>query len=141
MKGLSTLVRLHRSRLDETRVRLAGLENMRGDFCRRHQSLGDELANESDCVRSSPQSAWSYAAYRESVEARRDRLNASIAEIEAEMITVKEALSAAFREYKKHEVVLERRTRELESQEQRRMRIVEVVLCIVMHRRVSRDAT
>lgn len=139
MKGLSTLVRLHRSRLDETRVRLVGLENMRDDFRRRHQLLGDELSKESDCVRSAPQGAWSYAAYRESIEARRDRLNDSIAEIEAEMITVKQALSAAFREYKKHEVVLERRTRELEKQEQRRLRIVEDEIGIEIHRRVSRS--
>lgn len=139
MKGLRTLVRLHRSRLDETRVRLTGLEKMRDDFRRRHQSLGDELAKEADGVRSAPEGAWSYAAYRESIEARRDRLNASIAEIETEMTTVKEALSEAFREYKKHEVILERRTHELEKRAQRRMRIVEDEIGLEIHRRASRN--
>ena len=85
MKGIDSLIRLHKWRLDEERRRLLELENMVLDFDRRLEVLDAELAHEAEVATRSLDAGVGFGGYAAAVRDRRERLVQSRAEIEAEV--------------------------------------------------------
>lgn len=119
MKGIDSLIRLHKWRVDEERRRLAALESMAFDFARRLEALEAELQHEAAVAGSSIDAGISFGGYAAGMRSRRERLIQSREEVEAEIVNVREMVSRAFQELKRYEIVAEDRRRRAALKEKR----------------------
>lgn len=114
MTPFNSLVRISRWHLDEKRQKLAELERLaerlRGDLARLDEGIAAEqkLAEQDDMARRA------YPTFLEAETKRRQRLEKSIADVEAEIEAAREEVGDAFRDLKKYELA--------ESNEQARVR-------------------
>lgn len=121
MKGLAQLIRLHRWRLNEKRQKVAELELLREGFQQKLRDLESEVAREQKVAGAQPEQAITYGSYATAVIDRREKLNASLKELESAMAILLEQVSEAFREYKKYDLIQtrnERLARKLEDRQQ-----------------------
>ncbi len=121
MKGLAQLIRLHRYKLDEKRMKVAELECLRENFQAKLRELEAEVASEQRLAAAKPEEAITYGAYVTAVIDRREKLNASLKGLESAMATALEEVSEAFREFKKYDLIQtrnERLARKLEDRQQ-----------------------
>lgn len=124
MKGLPTLIRLHRWRLDEKRKQLAALERLAAKLREQRRRLEEELRAEQDVARSLTGAEFTYAAYAKAVVQRRETLARSIAEAEGQIERVMAEVTEAFRELKRYEVAQANRERAAEEEAARREQAV-----------------
>lgn len=104
-RGLDKLVRLHRWKLEEQRKRLVELELLVQEFRNQIAALDDEVRHEGAIAASDHEAARVLPTYLEAVAMRREKLAASIFEVEREMNEVNETVLESFQELKKYEVV------------------------------------
>jgi flagellar FliJ protein len=119
MKGIPTLIRMHRWRLEEMRRELGELEGLHADLRRRRENLEQELRAEQQLAASSPEWSYTYSGYATSYMHRRDKLEESIREVEATLVDARERVRDAFQEVKKYELVEERTRRRIEAENAR----------------------
>jgi chromosome segregation ATPase len=124
VKGLPTLIRLHRWRLDEKRKQLAALERLAAKLREQRRRLEEELRAEQDVARSLTGAEFTYAAYAKAVVQRRETLPRSIAEAEGQIERVMAEVTEAFRELKRYEVAQANRERAAEEEAARREQAV-----------------
>ena len=120
MKALGTLIRLHRQRLDEKRIRLVELEIEREALNARVVRLAVELESEGRAAAASYEAGRAFPSYAERVAAERRSLADQIATLDAEIVELGEAVFAAYRELKKYEVGRDLREHREKSAEARR---------------------
>ena len=134
MKGLKSLIRLHKWELEEERKVLAKLLAERQNLTNRIQSLRDEMATER---RNANNLHWyfSYPPYADVMNDRIEAWNASLFELDDRVSEAEERVSNAFKEMRKFEIALENQL-ELERQEaERRDQIVLDEIALNAHRR------
>ena len=107
MKGIESLIRLHKWRVDEERRRLVALESVALDFDRRLDALVAEFRHESAVASGSIDAALGFGGYASGMRERRERLIQSKEEIEAEIASVRDLVSRAFEELKRYEILAE----------------------------------
>ncbi|HZT87293.1 MAG TPA: flagellar FliJ family protein [Stellaceae bacterium] len=112
MSALKTLIRTHRWQLDERRRYLVDLETLaarlRADAVRLHE----EAEAEARAAGLSPEAATAYPGFVRSLIERRRQLDRSVAEVDAQIAEARLAVSAAFEELKRYELVAANRERE-----------------------------
>lgn len=119
MKTLSTLVRLHRFRLDERRREQGELERLVAGFNDEIERLATEVVTEQSVAAASLEAGFGYGAYAQGVIERRERLELSLAQAEARLAEAVDKVNAAFREAKRHELLLAERRRQRAAEEAR----------------------
>ena len=119
MKGLAQLIRLHRWKLDEKRQKVGELELLREAFQQKLRDLESEVAREQKVAGARPEEAITYGGYATAVIDRREKLNASLKELESAMAMLLEEVSEAFREYKKYDLIQTRNERLARKREDR----------------------
>ena len=107
MKGLPTLIRLYRWRLDEKRRMFADLERLLAGFHTQLECLEAELRAEQELAAGSDEGRYAYPTYAEAVIGRREALLRSIAEVGGAIAKAREEVAAAFEEVKTYEIVEE----------------------------------
>jgi flagellar export protein FliJ len=123
VKGLATLIRLGRLKLDGERKRLAALEEQAARLAAEVARFERELAAESELAAQSVDGAVAYSRYlAANIAARRD-LAASIEGLQGQIATVRSSIAEAYREVKAYELVAENRRRAQRKSEMRRERI------------------
>ncbi len=105
MKGLDSLIRLHRWQLDEKRRHLVELEVLSQRLAAQIRELEVEIKNEQQVAGSSTEAAMTYGDYARAVIGRREKLDASLAELQSQGVVAKEEVAEAYRELKKFELV------------------------------------
>lgn len=135
MKGIDGLIRLHRWKLDEKRQILAELERLAARLRQELVDLEHEVADEQKIAASSTDAMATYGQYANAVIARRAKLNQSLSEIEERMRAALEAVTDAFRELKKYELVKARRDKTAQDQEKRQQQAVLDELGLALYRR------
>lgn len=136
MKGLPSLIRLHRWQLEEERKILARLLATR-------QELEDQVQNvRTDVARERKNAAsleWSFAfpPYADAAQARVDELNRKIAELDVSVAQAEERVSDAFKELKKYETALENQLERERVEAERKQQIVLDEIALNAHRRKS----
>jgi len=116
MKALATLLRVHRLRLDEQGRVMQDLQALKSQIEGEIVRLENELRAEQDTARQSTVASFAFAAYSARNREQRERLKASLADIEAKIEIARSELAAIFREVKTVENVqagLERRRLEV----------------------------
>ncbi len=140
MKALTSLVRLHRLRLDEKRKFLGELERRRADLIRRQQDMRDELRAEKAAALASLEAGSTFPAYFAAFEARRDQAASLLVEIDHRIEAASADLAESFRDLKKHETVLTNRKERARKEAARRERIELDDIGIDIHRRRTRES-
>ena len=119
MKGLAQLIRLHRWRLDEKRQKVAELETFREGLQQKLRDLASEITSEQEVAGARPEEAITYGGYAIAAIDRREKLNASLKELESAMTLLLEEVSDAFREFKKYDLIQTRNERLARKREDR----------------------
>ncbi len=135
MRGLKTLIRLHRWQLDETRRKLDDLERLRAGLETQSHRLEAELRDEQHHAARSLEGGYAYPGFVETVIARRATLAQSMAEVEASVEKTHEELSAALERLKTYEVAEEREQVRSHAIAARRERLHLDEVAIEIHRR------
>ena len=120
MKSRQALIRLHKWQVDDIRRRLGELEVMRRDFEDKRTELEATLADERRIGETSPIGAYAYPSFAKAMTERRQKLEASIKNIEQEIESTKAALGDAYRELKKIEVLEENSKKKQRAEKTRR---------------------
>jgi flagellar biosynthesis chaperone FliJ len=137
MRALSTLIKVHRHALDEKRRALTDLENLRADLIGQRDKLDADLVREQDVAKQVECGAFAYAGFHQGYLQRRDRLMASLSELETRIAAAQQDVSEAYQDVKRHEIALAARQRKQREEEERRAQNVLDEVSLDMHRRRS----
>jgi flagellar FliJ protein len=137
MRTLSTLIKMHRHALDEKRRALTDLENLRADLIGQREKLNADLLREQEVAKKTESGAFAYAGFHQGYLQRRERLAASLAELETRIAAAQEEVSAAYQDVKRHEIALAARQRKQREEEERRAQNTLDEISLEMHRRRS----
>ena len=108
MKSRETLIRLKKFQVDEKRRRVTQIEGMIADFQRMSAELEREIQTEQDRAGINDPTHFAYPTYAKASNQRKDNLKRSIEELRVQLDDAKAALSEAFEELKKVELLDER---------------------------------
>lgn len=125
MRGLTTLIRLHKSAVDDRRRVLAALREQRQNLVDELETLERDLLREQAVAAGALEASLTYAGFARHVIGERERLNRAIAVMDGEIARAEDALAEAFQELKRYELALEeqqrRRAEELKRHETQRL--------------------
>lgn len=119
MKGLDTLIRMHKWQLDEKRRGVVALEQFADKLRRERQKLLLDFEDEKQAASRAPEAAFTFEAYARSVKDRLARLERSLDKILDELEAARAALSEAFQEVKRYEIAQSNRDRKQREAERR----------------------
>ncbi|MBV9522237.1 MAG: flagellar FliJ family protein [Alphaproteobacteria bacterium] len=141
MSALSTLIRANRWKIDEQRRQLGELERLAERLREESVRLEQELTSEQQVAAASLEAGYSYPGYARELIERRRKLANSLAEVEGQMTTAREALAEAFREMKRYEITAANRMKRERIAAERRQRIAqdEVAMQTFRRRAASSD--
>lgn len=108
MKSRETLIRLKKFQVDEKRRKVAQIEGMIAEFERIAGDLEREIKTEQDRAGIHDPAHFAYPTYAKAAIQRRENLKRSADELKGQLNDAKEALSEAFEELKKVELLDER---------------------------------
>ncbi len=108
MKSRETLIRLKKFQVDEKRRKVAQIEAMIAEFERMATELEREIRLEQERAGIHDPAHFAYPTYAKAAIARRENLKRSASELRAQLEDAKLALSEAFEELKKVELLDER---------------------------------
>jgi hypothetical protein len=111
MKSRETLIKLHRFKADEAKTKLAGLESIRADLGRKVTELDNHLSEEGRRATENDIGRFAYPSFARSIRERKEKLAASIAEIERSIAEARIELQEAFQDLKKFELAEEARVK------------------------------
>jgi flagellar export protein FliJ len=108
MKSRETLIRLRKFQADEKRRRVAQIEGMIADFDRMSADLEREINTEQERAGIHDPTHFAYPTYAKAAIVRRDNLKRSADELKVQLEDARMALTEAFEELKKVELLDER---------------------------------
>jgi flagellar protein FliJ len=114
MKGLPSLIRLHKWELEEERKALARLLSARQSLANQIQRIKGDMARERENA-DNLQWFFAYPPYADVMNTRLEAMYASLSELDDQVAAAEELVSDAFKELKKFEIALENQL-ELERQ-------------------------
>jgi flagellar FliJ protein len=120
MKAIDGLIRLHRWKLDEKRLKLAELERLVAHLQEERRKLDEVMVEERAIAAGSTEAGYSFGPFTAEVIERRKRIQQSLAETEGQMQAAHDEVADAFRELKKFDIVKSRDMRAAEDRERRR---------------------
>ena len=103
MTAKTTLIRLHKYKVDQVRQKLAGLEAMKAELMVRRSQLDETLERERIRAKDSDIGRIAFPTFLKSVRDRQANLQRSADELEEQIAGVREELGEAFRELKTFE--------------------------------------
>lgn len=136
MKGLDTLIRLHRQRLDEKRLGRVALEEQRDALVATANGLDRELEAEQRTAAESLEARYTFDAYVERMIARQRAVARKIATVDDTLIKADDEIAAAFQELKRYEISLDARRTQARTTQARRDRMQLDEIGANQHRRV-----
>ena len=124
MKGLKTLIRLHKSEVDERRRRLTELQSMAEGLEEERRRFEERVLEEQRVASLSLETSLTYAAFARQVIDRREQYAAAKREVERRIALAEAAVTEAFQELKRFELAEEDRVR----REQARLKHAEALM-------------
>jgi flagellar FliJ protein len=123
MKAIDGLIRLHRWKLDEKRLKLAELERLVVHLQDELRKLADVVVEERAIAANSAEAGYAFGPFAAEAIERRKRIQQSLAEAEGQMEAAHDEVAEAFRELKKFDIVKSRDLRAAEDRERRREQV------------------
>ena len=135
MSALETLIRVHRWQLDERRQQLGELDRLADKLRLERRRLDEEDAAEQRAAALSHEASLAYPSYAAALRDRRAKLDASIAEVDDQILRARDALAEAFQEVKRYELAASNRAKRARDALTRKQTIEQDEIAIQMHRR------
>lgn len=135
MRGLPSLIRLHKWQLEEQQRQLAQLEGLQQQFVGRIRILDAEVAAESAAAGAASETGHVLGGYIQASLQRRRNLEQSAAGVQSQIDDVREQVAEAFQELKRFELAHEQNLTRERKTAKRRERVQEDELGINMFRR------
>ncbi len=135
MSGLDQLLRLQKWTLDEKRRQATDLEALIEKLRQDISDLDRDVAREIAAAQQSIDLQRGLPAYRKIMQERRERIELSIANVQAELQRLQDEIAEAFGELKKTEQAIENRKQRQRQKESRREQIASDEMGIDLHRR------
>jgi flagellar export protein FliJ len=107
MKGLKTLIRLEKNRLDALRKDLALLENEKEQFEQFSQQLLDQLHAELQAAESMAEMRGFFGDFSSRIKKQRQQIAQHVAGLERRMAAIRDQMADIFSQMKKYEIALE----------------------------------
>jgi flagellar export protein FliJ len=104
MKGRQILIRLNEREVDDKRRRLAELDRLLDQLKLQAQNLESDLLVEQKRAAADYEAGMTYGAYSQAIILRREKLAASIADLEQKVLDARDDLAESFQELKKFEI-------------------------------------
>lgn len=120
MKGLSTLIKLHKRTLDELRRSMASLENQKEQLQLAIKKMQEELEAELVLAGKQPEMANFFGEFSKRIKTRQDMLRQEIRSLDTQIIKLNDEIAAAFAELKKFEIAKENAMRRAREEEARK---------------------
>lgn len=135
MRKLSQLIRLHKSKLEGRRRKVAELEELFDGLMGEVRGLEESALREGRMVSDAPDSGFTLGGFLQNTRERKARILESAAEVEKEIEIVQEDVKAAFRELKKFQMADERQNKKAALLARRREQAAQDELGLNMFRR------
>lgn len=135
MRGIPTLIRLHKLKLTAQQKKLNDLQAVAQGFLNEIAHLDQSTRQEAAGAESNAETAYTLGSYVQASLARRATLQVSLDEIEREMSIIRAQVAVAFRELKRYQLVAERRDADQARTRNRRERHREDEIGMSMFRR------
>lgn len=136
MRGLATLIRAQRWRVDAMRREIGELEGRAADLRAACGRFEVEVIEEQARARDDAVGRFAYAGgYAQAVIARRAALAQAVLDAEAEIAARRQALADLFAELKRYEIVRDQREARAAAEEARRETMAADELGLELHRR------
>jgi flagellar protein FliJ len=140
MKAIDGLIRLHRWKLDEKRLKLAELERLVGALHEEMRKLEEAVAHEGTVASASAEASFGFGTYAAGAIERRRCLEQSLAEAEGQVRAASDEVAEAFRELKKFDVVKSREVRIAEERARRREQATLDEIGLTLYRRNKKES-
>ena len=135
MRTLETLIRVQKRQLDQLRRELAGLEQLAVDLRQQAADLEKEVVQQQGLARTTAEGAFAYPGYARQVIARREKVAASIADVDDRLAAMRERVAEAFQELKRYDIVLSNRRLQARMEADRREQLQLDEMGLEAHRR------
>lgn len=138
MKGLDSLIRVHKWKLDEKRRELADFENLRTGFVKQLRALEEEQQQEQEVAGNNLEVGFSFANYAAAARQQRENIQASIEEVDAKVMELNAEVKICYQDLKKYQVALDARKVKEKYERDRVEQMGLDDLAIELHRRKGR---
>ncbi len=135
MKGITTLIKLHKRALDGLRRKMASLENQKARLLQASKKLDDELQQEIAAASRQPEMSGFFGGFAKRIRNRQDDIAREIKKLDAAMTKLQEEIAEAFRELKKFEIAQENAKKRAQEEEKRKETILLDEVAGQQHRR------
>src|SRR5689334_20182006 len=119
MKGLSTLIKLHKRTLDELRRRMASLENQKVQLLQASANLHKELELEIHQAKKQAELSGFFGGFAKRIQKRQEEIAGEVRSLDQQMAKLNNEIAEAYGEVKKFEIAQENTKRRAEEEERR----------------------
>jgi len=120
MKGLNTLIKLHKRTLDDLRRKLVGLEEQKAQLQALSRTLQEELEREMQMATAQPDLSRFFSGFAKRIQKRQEDIAREMQALDRQIAALSEQIAEAFGELKKFEIAQENALRRLKEEEKRR---------------------
>lgn len=124
MKGLATLIRLHKRSLDELRRQMVLLENEKAQLQQAIIIMQRELEAEMSIAGDNPEMGGFFGEFAKRIKNKQDTIKQEIAKVDEKIIKLNDEIASAFAELKKFEIALENARARATAENKRRETIM-----------------
>ncbi|MDX2112560.1 MAG: flagellar export protein FliJ [Alphaproteobacteria bacterium] len=139
MKGLLTLIKLSKRRLDELRRKLGNLEGQKAQLEEVLRSLSAELAKELELAGGQPEMSGFFGGFAKRIQQRQDAIHQEIKKIEIEITKTRDEISDAFSEQKKYEIAADNAKKRAAEEQNRKETLALDEVAEQQHRRKNKE--
>jgi flagellar protein FliJ len=135
MKGLATLIKLHKRTLDELRRKMGGLENQKSQLQALSARLQKELEDEIKLAAQQTDMAKFFGGFAKRIQKRQEDIATEIKSLDAQMDKLRAEIAVEFGELKKFEIAQENARKREEEELKRKDTILLDEIAAQQHRR------
>lgn len=137
MKGLATLIKLHKRDLDVIRRKMVALENQKAQLEQLLIRLQEELKKEIALAGKTPEMGAFFGDFAKRIRGRQEQVHSEIQAIDKKIAVVRDEIAVAFGEIKKFEIALENAKKRKLAAQNRRDTIVLDEIASQQHHRIK----
>ena len=120
MKGLSTLIKLHKRTLDELRRQMLSLENQKAQLQQASANLNKELQDEMQAAKKQADMSGFFGGFAKRIQKRQEEIAKEIRSLDQQMAKLNNEITEAYAEVKKYEIAQENAKRREAEEEKRK---------------------
>ncbi len=139
MKGLSTLIKLHKRTLDELRKKMVQLENQKAQLLEASRHLQEELLHEMELARQQTEMRGFFGGFAKRIQKRQEEIAAAIKLVETQMAKLADDIAVEYGELKKYEIARENGEKRAQAEQNRKETITLDEIAGQQHRRKQKN--